>query len=123
MRNFLIRWILNTLALWVVAQLYGGVNFATGSALADYLIAGLVLGLANALVRPLLLLLTLPLNLLTLGLFTLVVNALVLLLVAEATALEVVGFSGAFWGALLLSVVSWLLDLLLVGEAPKQGKL
>ncbi|HGY10054.1 MAG TPA: phage holin family protein [Oceanithermus profundus] len=123
MRNFLIRWILNTLALWVVAQLYGGVNFATGSALADYLIAGLVLGLANALVRPLLLLLTLPLNLLTLGLFTLVVNALVLLLVAEATALEVVGFAGAFWGALLLSVVSWLLDLLLVGEAPKQGKL
>ncbi len=123
MRNFLIRWILNTLALWVVAQLYGGVNIAPGSALADYLIAGLVLGLANALVRPLLLLLTLPLNLLTLGLFTLVVNALVLLLVAEATALEVVGFSGAFWGALLLSVVSWLLDLLLVGEAPKQGKL
>lgn len=110
MRNFLIRWMLNTLALWVVAQLYGGVNFAPGSTLADYLVAGLVLGFANALVRPLLLLLTLPLNLLTLGLFTLVVNALVLLLVAQTTALQVVGFGGAFWGAILLSLVSWALD-------------
>ncbi len=110
MRNFLIRWLLNTVALWVVAQLYGGVNFAPGSTLADYLIAGLVLGLANTLVRPLLLLLTLPLNLLTLGLFTLVVNALVLLFVANVTALSVSGFSGAFWGAILLSIVSWLLD-------------
>ena len=110
MRGFLIRWILNTLALWVVAQLYSGVYFAPGSGLADYLVAGLVLGLANALVRPLLLLLTLPVNLLTLGLFTLVVNALVLLLVAQATALGVRGFSGAFWGAVLLSIVSWILD-------------
>ncbi len=112
MRNFLARWLLNTLALWLVAQLYGGVNFASSSTLGDYLIAGLVLGLANALVRPLLLLFTLPLNLLTLGLFTLVVNALVLLLVAQATALEVEGFGGAFWGALLLSVVSWLLNII-----------
>jgi putative membrane protein len=110
MRNFLLRWLLNTLALWVVAQLYGGVNFAPGSTLSDYLIAGLVLGLANALVRPLLLLLTLPLNLLTLGLFTLVVNALVLLLVADFTRLAVHGFSGAFWGALILSLVSWALS-------------
>jgi len=116
MRSFFIRWLLNTLALWVVAQLYGGVNFAAGSGLADYLVAGLVLGLANALVRPLLLLLTLPVNLLTLGLFTLVVNALVLLLVAQATALEVRGFSGAFWGALLLSIVSWVLDVVFAGD-------
>jgi len=110
MRNFLIRWILNSVALWVLAQLYSGVYFAPGSGLADYLLAGLVLGLANALVRPLLLLLTLPLNLLTLGLFTLVVNALVLLLVADFTSLAVRGFSGAFWGAIILSLISWALS-------------
>jgi len=112
MRNFLIRWALNSIALWILAQLYGGVNFAAGSGLADYLVAGLILGLANAIVRPLLLLLTLPLNLLTLGLFTLVVNALVLLLVANFTKLEVSGFGGAFWGAIILSLVSWALSVI-----------
>ncbi len=110
MRAFLARLLLNTAALWITSQLYGGVNFAAGSDLLDYLVAGLIFGLANALVRPVLLLLTLPINLLTLGLFTLVVNALVLLLVAQATALEVVGFSGAFWGALILSLVSYVLN-------------
>jgi len=112
MRNFLIRWVLNSVALWVLTQLYSGVYFAPGSGLADYLLAGLVLGLANALVRPLLLLLTLPLNLITLGLFTLVVNALVLLLVANFTNLAVRGFSGAFWGAIILSLISWALSLI-----------
>ncbi len=104
------RWLLNALALWLLAQLYSGVYFAPGSGLADYLVAGLVLGLANALVRPLLLLFTLPLNLLTLGLFTLVVNALVLLVVANTTSLAVHGFSGAFWGAVILSIISWILS-------------
>ncbi len=113
MRALLLKWFLNTLALWLVSELYAGVSFAPGSTLADYLVAGLVLGLANALIRPFLLLLTLPLNLLTLGLFTLVVNALVLWLVAWATALNVQGFGGAFVGALLLSLVSFALNLLI----------
>ncbi len=117
MRAFLIRLLINTAALWLVAQFYAGVYFAPGSDLADYLVAGLVLGLANALIRPLLLLLTLPLNLLTLGLFTLVVNALVLLVVADFTSLAVRGFSGAFWGALLLSIVSWALSIIFEPEA------
>jgi len=108
-----LRWLLNTVALWAVSELYSGVWFAEGSTLLDYLVAGLLLGLANALIRPLLLLLTLPLNLLTLGLFTLAVNAFVLWLVAWATALEVEGFWGAFWGALLLSIVSFVLNLLI----------
>ncbi len=113
MRTLLLRWLLNTLALWLVSQLYAGVSFAPGSTLADALVAGLVLGLANALIRPILLLLTLPLNLLTLGLFTLVVNAAVLSLVAWATALEVRGFGAALVGAILLSLVSFGLNLLI----------
>jgi putative membrane protein len=116
MPAFLTRWLLNSIALWALAQLYSGVSFAPGSSLADYLIAGLVLGLVNAVVRPLLLLLTLPINLLTLGLFTLVVNAVVLLLVANLTSLQVHGFSGAFWGAVLLSIFSWLLSVIICPE-------
>ncbi|GAA6733564.1 hypothetical protein YIM1640_06380 [Thermus oshimai] len=110
MRALLARLLLNTLALWLVAGLYSGVYFAQGAGLLDYLVAGALWGLANALLRPLLLFLTLPLNLLTLGLFTLVVNAFVLYLVAQATALEVQGFAGAFFGALLLSLLSLLLS-------------
>jgi len=112
MRGFLLRLILNSAALWIVAQLYSGVFFAPGSGLVDYLVAGLILGLANALIRPILLLLTLPLNLVTLGLFTLVVNATVLVLVANFTNLEVRGFGGAFIGAIILAIVSYLLNTL-----------
>lgn len=115
MRGFLLRLLLNSVALWIVAQLYSGVFFAPGSGLLDYLVAGLILGLANALIRPILLLLTLPLNLVTLGLFTLVVNAVVLVLVASFTHLEVRGFGGAFIGAIILAIVSYLLNTL-VGD-------
>ncbi|GIW38608.1 MAG: phage holin family protein [Meiothermus ruber] len=112
MRGFLLRLLLNTLALWIVTQLYGGLFFARGSSLGDYLLAGLVFGLANALLKPVLLLLTLPFNILTLGLFTLVVNAVILLIVASLTPLEVRGFGGALIGAVLLSVISFGLNLL-----------
>ncbi len=112
MRDLLLRWLLNTLALWIVTQLYGGIYFARGSGLGDYLLAGLIFGLANALLKPLLLLLTLPFNILTLGLFTLVVNAVVLLVVASLTPLDVRGFGGALVGAILLSLISFGLNLL-----------
>jgi putative membrane protein len=81
-----------------------------GSGLADYLVAGAIWGLANALIRPVLLLLALPLNLLTLGLFTLVVNGVILYLVAQVTALEVQSFPSALVGAILLSLVSLALN-------------
>lgn len=113
MRDFLLRLLLNTLALWIVTQVYGGLFFARGSGLGEYLVAGLIFGLANALLKPVLLLLTLPFNLLTLGLFTLVVNAVILLVVAALTPLDVRGFGGALIGAILLSVISFGLNLLI----------
>lgn len=113
MRDFLLRLILNTLALWLVAQIYGGIYFASGSGLGDYLITGLIFGLANAIVRPILLLITAPINILTLGLFTFVVNALVLTLVAAITPLGVRGFGGALIGTILLSVISFGLNMLI----------
>jgi len=112
-RDLLLRLFLNTLALWIVTQLYGGIYFASGSGLGDYVLAGLIFGLANALVKPVLLLFTLPFNILTLGLFTLVVNAVILLIVASLTPLDLRGFGGALIGAFLLSVISFGLNLLI----------
>ncbi len=116
MGSFLVKLVVNALALWLTTRLYSqGVNFGSGTSLTDLLLAALVLGLVNALIRPLLLLLSLPVNLLTLGLFTLVVNGVVLSIVAALTRLNVASFGAAVVGALILSVVSWLLDLLLHG--------
>lgn len=114
MRTFLIKVVVNALTLWLTTLLYKqGVYFENGGGAWDALIAGLVLGLVNALIRPVLLVLSLPFTVLTLGLFTLVVNGVVLAIVAGLTRLDVAGFGAAIIGALILTVVSWLLDLIL----------
>ncbi len=109
-----LRWIVNALALWIVSVLVAGIHadsvFAT-------LVAALVLGVLNALVRPILLLLTLPINVMTLGLFTFVVNALMLELTASVVkGFYVDGFGSALVGALLLSIVSFVLSLFVGGR-------
>ncbi len=110
----LIRWILNALALWLTAQLGVGLYF-TQTGLVPVLVAALILGLVNAVVRPVMILLTLPLTILTLGLFLLVVNALSITIVAALTPLAITGIWGAVFGALILTVISSLLSAL-VGE-------
>lgn len=108
--GFLLRLLVTALALYLLTRVYSGVTFAPGAGPVSILIAALVMGIVNALIRPVLLLLSLPINVLTLGLFTLVVNAVVLLIVAAVTALNVAGFGAAFIGALLLTIISWVLD-------------
>ena len=94
-------------SLWVTAYLVPGVTVRSTSAL---IVAALVLGLVNALVRPVLTILTLPITILTLGLFYLVVNGIAFGLAAAVTpGFDVAGFGSAILGALLLSVVSWVL--------------
>lgn len=121
MRELLLRLLLNTAALWVLTQIYAGVFFSAGSGLADYLIAGLIFGLANALLRPVLLLFTFPINVLTLGLFTLVVNAVILWVVSGFTNLETRSFGAAFIGAIILSIISFGLNMLL-GSPERERK-
>ena len=104
--NFLWRVVINAIALWIVSLIFPSLIFFQNAGITDYLIAGLVLGLANAILRPILLFFTLPLNFLTLGLFTFVVNAVVLLIVANLTALETGGFFAALIGSVLLSFAS-----------------
>ena len=101
------RVLINALAIWVAAAVVPGIDIRRFPVALG---AGLVLGLINAIVRPVLLLLTLPLTLLTLGLFLFVLNAFCLWLTsALVRGFEVHGFAAAFFGALLVSVVSWLL--------------
>lgn len=104
----LARVLLNGIAIIAAAYFVPGVLLAgPGTAL----VAGLILGGVNALVRPVLLVLTLPLTLLTLGLFIFVVNALCLgLTAALVPGLEIAGFWSMLFGALVVSVVSWILN-------------
>ena len=111
MLTLIARWIVNAAALLLVAYLYPGVAVESFLAAA---IAALVLGLVNALVRPLLVVLTLPVTLLTLGLFLFVINALLFWLVAEIVpGFRVTGFVAALVGSILYSLItlvtSWLL--------------
>jgi putative membrane protein len=106
MTNFMVRAAIAALGLWLASRWVDGIVIDTPTTL---LLAGLLLGVVNALVRPILLLLSLPFLLLTLGLFLLVVNAAMLGLVsAILPGMHVAGFGPALWGALLVSVVSWL---------------
>lgn len=102
------RWVLNALALLAISQWLPGVAI---SGFYAALMTILILGLVNALVRPLLLLLSLPITLLTLGLFIFVVNALMFWLASTIVkGFQVDGFMAAFWGALLYSIVSWFIS-------------
>jgi putative membrane protein len=111
MLHLIARWIVNAAALMLVAYLYPGVSMTSFGAA---LVAALVLGLVNAVVRPILVILTLPVTLLTLGLFIFVINAALFWFVAEVVeGFHVTGFWAALVGSILYSVItlitSWLL--------------
>jgi putative membrane protein len=108
MRHFVFRWLVTTVAVFVAAPIVG-INY--GDRLGCLLGASLLLGIVNAFVRPVLLLLSLPLILVTLGLFILIINALMLKFVGQiVSCFQVPGFWPAFFGALIISIVSWLLS-------------
>lgn len=109
--GFLVHWAIVAAALWVAAYFVSGVVVRSVPAL---LIAALVLGLVNALVRPVLTILTLPITILTLGLFYLVVNGAAFALAAALVpGFDVASFGSAVLGALLVSIVSWVLGAIL----------
>lgn len=104
MKRFLIHWLVIALALWVTAFILPGVDVASYQALA---IAAIVLGLVNALIRPILTILTLPITVLTLGFFYLLVNGFTFFLAAKLVpGFHVAGFWWSVLGALLVSIIS-----------------
>ena len=109
--RFLQSWIINTAAVLVAAAfLHDHITY--DNKLQNLLIASLLLGILNAFVRPILMLIALPLLIFTLGLFTLVINALLLLLVGQTPFFHVDHFRYAFLGALIISVISIALNAL-----------
>jgi putative membrane protein len=106
--KIIVRWLLLAAALLLVAHLYSGVSV---SGFSSALLAALVLGLLNTLVRPLLVLLTLPVTLITLGLFLFVINALMFWWAAWfVSGLQVAGFGAAVVGSLIYSVCGMVID-------------
>jgi putative membrane protein len=116
--RIIIRWLINAVALFVAVRLLPGIEASDGGILA----VALILGFVNAIIRPILAILTCPLIILTLGLFTLVINALMLWLagsIGRSLGFDFQitgGFGTVFLGALIVSIVSFLLSIVLVGE-------
>jgi len=105
MQGLLVRTAITALGLYVASELVSGVNFTDLGSLA---LAALLLGLANAVVRPIIVVLTLPITFVTLGLFLWVINAAMLMGVASLMdGFELQGWGAAMWGALLVSVTGW----------------
>ena len=108
MRGLLLRWLILTLAIMTAAYLFSGIHV---SGFGSALFAALVLGVLNAFFRPILLILTLPINVLSLGLFTFVINAVLLMMTSGIIGgLVVDGFGSALFGSLIISLVSLLLS-------------
>lgn len=115
MGTFVLRLVINAVALWVAAYFVPGIGLVTGSG--NVIIAALVFGLINALIRPLVALVTCPFYVLTLGLFTLVVNALMLMLTARLLdSFTVEGFVPALIGGIVIGIVSTLLSVVLIDD-------
>ena len=112
--KLILRWILNAVALMLIPELVSSVKVDSYTAA---LISAVLLGFVNAIIRPLLILITLPITILTLGLFTLVINALMFWAVSGLVQGFVVpDFWTAFWGALLYSVLTWMVGLALADD-------
>jgi putative membrane protein len=107
-KQFVFRWAVTTIAVMVASSVIHGIRYDTVAALIG---ASLLLGILNAFVRPILLILSAPVILLTLGFFILVLNRLLLLLVPSVVVgFHVHSFWSAFWGAIVISIVSWILS-------------
>ena len=106
MAYFILRVLVAALGLWLATEWVTGISVSTATTL---ILAALLLGLVNAVVRPIVVILTLPFTLVTLGLFLLVVNAAMLGLVASfQTGISISGYWPAFWAAIVVSIVSWI---------------
>jgi putative membrane protein len=115
---FLVHWGITALSLWVASHLFSGIKFTNTSSL---IVSALLLGFANAIVKPLLVILTLPLTLLTFGLFLLVINALMILLVSSLVkGFRVSGFWAAFFASIFIALLSLVIGSFVTGGSPSQ---
>ncbi len=120
MSNFLIKWLVNVPSLLIVVKLVPGIQVDNWQVA---VLASLMLGLVNAFLRPLLLMLTLFLNILSFGLFTLVINGFLFFMVSKVVpGFKVINFWSAFWGALFFSLISFILSIFFTSQAKIQTR-
>ena len=113
---FLIHWAITALSLWAASHVFKGIRFTDTRSL---IVAALLLGFVNAILRPLLIIVTFPLTLLTLGLFLLVINALMLLLVAALVrGFTISGFWTALFASVFIAVLSFAIGLFVDSDTP-----
>lgn len=116
--SFFLHWGITAISLWLASRIFQGIRFADTSSL---IVSALLLGFANAIVKPLLILLTLPLTVVTFGLFLLVINALMILLVSSLVrGFQVASFWTAFFASIFISVLSFLIGLFVGDGSPSQ---
>jgi len=117
MRGLLIKWIINSLAILIVTYIVKGIEVASPITV---IVVAFVLGIVNAFLRPLIILITLPINIFTFGLFTFFINGFLFYAVSKIVkGFVITGFWPAFFGALIFSTISFLLSLLIT----KEGKI
>lgn len=111
MQGLLIRWIVLTLAILVTAYFFDGIHV---SGFFSAFFTAATLGILNAFFRPVLLVITLPINILSMGLFTFIINAVLLLMASGVIpGFKIAGFWSAVFGSIMVSLVSWILNLLI----------
>ena len=117
MRGLLIKWLINSLAILIVTYIVRGIEVASPI---TAIVAAFVLGINNAFLRPFIILITLPVNIFTLGMFTFFINGFLFYMVSKIVkGFIIIGFWPAFFGSLLFSTISFLLSLLI----NKEGRL
>ena len=117
MAYFILRVLIAALGLWLATEWVEGINVTSASTL---ILAALLLGVVNAIVKPIVVILTLPFTLITLGFFLLVINAAMLGLVAAfLPGFSISGFWPAFWAAIIVSVVSWIGAVIFTSDGEK----
>ncbi|MBW1972934.1 MAG: phage holin family protein [Deltaproteobacteria bacterium] len=109
---FVIRLIVNGVALWVTAWLVKGIDI---KGLSSLILAVILLGILNAIIKPVLIFLTLPINILTMGIFTFFINAFLLIAVSKlVTGFEIADFWSALVGAIVLSIINFIISFFIV---------
>jgi putative membrane protein len=113
LREFLAHWGVTALALWLTSFIFHGISFSSKKSL---LISALLLGLVNAVIRPVVIILTIPLTLITFGLFLLVINAVMMMLVsALVPGFRISGFWTAFFASIVVTLISIFVGMLIFG--------
>lgn len=113
LQKFLVRWAVSSFGLWIAAELLGSESVDLGGKLGAVLLSGFVLAVVNTLIRPIVVFLTLPAVLLSLGIFMVVINGLMVMLASWISPLDVDGFGIALITGMLIGLVNWLVSAIL----------